>query len=153
MARHSPQYVQPLQMLFLSLLNMHLSFKIRRVCVSEGAMPPSCADQLSPRTFCQLGPLVPACSHGRIAENMSGGSCGPRCSDFRTAPPSCVPCFPGPFSTESRRPGARLPVPTCCLALCIPGSQLHVGLLLGSCLTVLLPAPRSFSQSPCGMSV
>ena len=27
---------------------------------------------------------------------MSGGSCVPRCSDFRTAPPSCVPCFPGP---------------------------------------------------------
>ena len=110
-------------------------------------------DQLSPRTFCQLGPLVPACSHGRIAEHMSGGSCVPRCSDFRPAPSSCVPCFPGPFSTESRCPGARLPGPTCCLALCIPGSLLHVGLLPGPCLTVVLPAPRSFSQSPCGMSV
>ena len=29
------------------------------------------------RTFCQLGPLVPARSHGMIAENMSGGSCAP----------------------------------------------------------------------------
>ena len=94
---HNLQYVQPMQRLFLARLNMHLSFKIIRVCMSEGAMPPSWADQLSSRTFCQLGPLVPACSHGRIAEHMSGGSCVPRCSDFRPAPPSCVPCFPGPF--------------------------------------------------------
>ena len=76
-ATHNQQYVQPLQRLFLSRLNIHLSFKIRRVCVSEGAMPPSWADRLSPRTFCQLCHLVPACSHGLIAENMSGGSCVP----------------------------------------------------------------------------
>ena len=96
-ATHNQQYVQPLQRLFLSRLNIHLSFKIRRVCVSEGAMPPSWADRLSPRTFCQLCHLVPACSHGLIAENMSGESCFARCSDCSPAPPSCVPCFPETF--------------------------------------------------------
>ena len=58
---HNLQYVQPMQRLFLAHLNMHLSFKILRACVSDGAMASPCADQLSLRTFCQLGPLVPAC--------------------------------------------------------------------------------------------
>ena len=40
-------------------------------------MTPPWADQLSPRTFCKVVPLVPACSHGVIAENMSGGTCVP----------------------------------------------------------------------------
>ena len=40
-----------------------------------------------------------------IAENMSGGSCVLRCSDFRPALPSCVPASRDPFHGEpaSRR--------------------------------------------------
>ena len=77
-------------------------------------------------------------------------------SQMQCLPPSpsfMCPLLPGTLSTESRRPGARLPVPTCCLVICVPGSLRHVGLLPASCLTVLLPAPRAFSQSPSGMTV
>ena len=141
-----------MQMLFLSRLNMHLSLKIRRVCVSEGAMPPSCAEQLSPRTFCQLAPLVPACSHGRIAENMSGGSCVPRCSDFRTAPPSCVPCFPGPSPQRAAVQGLDFRAYLLSSPLC-PGIAASRGPASGVVSHGAAARPRSVSQSSCGMSV
>ena len=58
-ARHNPQYVQPLQRLFLSRLNMHLSFKIRRVCVSEGSDATiMCGSAFSPY-FLPIGSVGP----------------------------------------------------------------------------------------------
>ena len=50
-------------------------------------MTPSWAAQLSPRTFCKVVPLVPACSHGMIAENMSGGTCVPTADAVTSAQP------------------------------------------------------------------
>ena len=106
------------------------------------------------RTFCKVVLLATADSHGMLAENMPGGSSVP--PQLQCLPPSpsfMCPVLPVTVSTESRRPGARLPGLTCCLAICVPGSLLHVGLLPGSCLTVLLADSMSFSQSPSGMSV
>ena len=110
-------------------------------------MTPPYADQLSPRTFCKVVPLVPACSHGVIAENMSGGTCVTT-ADAVTSAQALLHVSPA-----SRDHSPRLPGLICCLAICVPGELPHVGLLPWSCLTVLLPAPRSFSQSPCGVSV
>ena len=116
-------------------------------------MTPPWADQLSPRTFCKVVPLVPACSHGMIAENMSGGTCVPTADAVTSAQPllhvspASRDHFHGEPASRGSTSGPYL------LSICVPGELPHVGLLPGSCLTVLLPAPRSFSQSPCGMSV
>ena len=59
----------------------------------------------------------------------------------------------GTFARMPDVQGLDFPRPPCCPARCVPGSRLHVAPLPGSCLTVLLPAPRAFSQSSCGMTV
>ena len=71
-------------------------------------MTPSWADQLSPRTFCKVVPLVPACSHGLIAENMSGGTCVPTADAVTSAQPLLhgSPASRDPFHGEPASRGS-----------------------------------------------
>ena len=71
-------------------------------------MTPLLADQLSPRTFCKVVPLVPACSHGVIAENMSGGTCVPTADAVTSAQPllHVSPASRDPFHGEPASRGS-----------------------------------------------
>ena len=77
-------------------------------------MTPSWADQLSPRTFCKVVPLVPACSHGVIAENMSGGTCVPTADAVTSAQrllhvsPACRDPFHGEPASRGSTSGPYL---------------------------------------------